>query len=403
MVGPLSQVMKVLFAWELGAGMGHLSPHEPLLRHLCQLGHEVVVVAQNVVKARRAFRDLSLVTLQCPMNLEKPDPVYRPTPSMAHVLHNSGFSRAESLKARIQSWQELLELIRPDLVVGDYYPTLQLALLDREIGQVVLGNGFTLPPAIKPLPDFSVFQGRKFPKFPQGEEQTLGVINQALQSLRLPLLTSLSELWHKRGLCLLKTLEELDHYGDRNDGIYLGVPPSPRGKKPHWPTRGERRIFAYLKPDQLVGDLLAGLQRTNCQVIIAGDGLSSSLENQFSSPSLRFEREAVDLYETLESADLVVNNANHGSSAHSLLEGVPLVMVPQQLEQRLFSSRLQSQGLALEMTGTSEKYLDSLLNKGLESAELRQNVHSFQQKYRDFKFADYQKRLLEQIASVAAL
>ena len=399
----ITPLMKVLFSWEIGAGMGHLHPHEPVLKHLCEVGHEVIVIARDVAKARKAFGHLSLTTLQSPISLEKPDPIYRPTPSMAHILHNVGYSEPESLRARIMSWQELVRLIQPELVLLDYSPTLQLALLSSNIPQVVIGTGFSVPPEQSVLSTFSLFQGKKFSGIPDGEARTLSVVNQALASLGLPTLMTLGDIWHSRCRCILKTFKELDHYPHRENGIYIGVPPSQRGIEPIWPEQGERRIFAYLKPNQLIGDTLEALKATGCQVLVSGDGLSRSVQKQFTGPSMRFESQAINLYEVLNTTDLVLNNANHGTSSHCLVEGVPLVVMPLQLEQQLLARQLCQAELALEAKDPSVEDIRQVLRQGLESQRLRKKVLGFQEKYQGLSVKLYLERLLEEIAKVAVI
>ncbi len=56
----------ILFAWELGGGMGHLTNIAPLARHLAQQGHEVAVALRDLSRAAIVFPGDDVQILQAP-------------------------------------------------------------------------------------------------------------------------------------------------------------------------------------------------------------------------------------------------------------------------------------------------------------------------------------------------
>lgn len=352
--------MRIVFGWELGAGMGHVSPHRRLLAELAARGHDVQVIARDVARAELAYAGLDFPIFQAPLALSKPDPVFHPTATMAQVLHNAGLNESDAVLARTHAWDRLLDWMRPDLVLMDYAPTLQLALRGRPISAVIFATGYFVPPPVIPVPVFYTMRGRLPAHVTSTEEATLDVCNRVLDARGQPPLNGLSSLWHDACLPILKTYPELDHYPERQGGTYVGSPPSPRGIRPKWPSGPGPRIYAYLKPYQTIGDLLEVLTRTGHPTLVAGDGLPDSLIKAHQSDTLHFEKGAIDLYETFETAALAITNGNHGTTAHALLCGVPVLCVPLHLEQSILAARVQEHGaglitLAQVATGIGEK------------------------------------------------
>src|SRR5207249_4799317 len=96
----------------------------------------------------------------------------------ADILCLRGFGAVEDLLPLVRGWDRLIEQVQPELVVCDHSPTLVLSAY-RRLPTVLVGNGFTLPPA-----DQSTFPlllpGRALL---QSEDQLLGVV-QEVQRIR---------------------------------------------------------------------------------------------------------------------------------------------------------------------------------------------------------------------------
>ena len=60
----------VLVAWELGAGLGHVSPLQPIVDQLVRRGHQVWLALRNVNGATMIF-DPAVRVLQAPIRTEK--------------------------------------------------------------------------------------------------------------------------------------------------------------------------------------------------------------------------------------------------------------------------------------------------------------------------------------------
>jgi UDP:flavonoid glycosyltransferase YjiC (YdhE family) len=116
---------RILCAWELGGGTGHLHILGPVGQALRARGHDVTYVLRDLVTASRfsAFSDAQL--LQAPINSR----VSRLPPSInyAELLNRVGYLDVDVLSALIEAWRGLLRLVGPDLVLAEHSPTALIA------------------------------------------------------------------------------------------------------------------------------------------------------------------------------------------------------------------------------------------------------------------------------------
>ena len=157
--------LRILFGWEFGAGLGHVTRFRPIGDRLVAAGAEVVVALLDLDRAgpfldpatartRPGYRLLQAPRWNLPSN-----PAIRkiPTHSFADVMRLIGYGRGPALAPRLTAWESIIDEVRPDLVVGDFSPTLNLAARGR-VPRIVIGNGYTIPPAGRPLPPIRPWQ-----------------------------------------------------------------------------------------------------------------------------------------------------------------------------------------------------------------------------------------------------
>lgn len=116
----------------------------------------------------------------------------------------------------------------------------------------------------------------------------------------------------------------------------------PRLPNVDWTSRTGPRVFAYLRPS-ISGceQLLTAMQQLDADVLCAVPGLPGDWIGRFDK--LRFVTHPVDLAALLPRAELVISYGA-GAIATALLAAVPVLLIPQVVEQYLA-------GLALERTG----------------------------------------------------
>ena len=121
---------QILFAWELGGGLGHLTPLVPLVRRLRECGHRVVAAARDLSRIDTLFAGIDVTYLQAPVKMARSADQFDPPRTFAHILHNNGFAQPAELRAMAGAWRSLYRLVDPDLVVFDHSPTALLAARD---------------------------------------------------------------------------------------------------------------------------------------------------------------------------------------------------------------------------------------------------------------------------------
>ena len=87
---------KVLCAWELGGGLGHVQSLLSVARALAEQGHEPVCAFQNVIDGSTLWRDLPFPVLQAPVwhNRAFPGGGFA---SFADILAYHGYAEADDL------------------------------------------------------------------------------------------------------------------------------------------------------------------------------------------------------------------------------------------------------------------------------------------------------------------
>ena len=154
------------------------------------------------------------------------------------VLVTAGFADPGKLATIARSWRALIALVKPDVIVADHSPGLQVACYGSGIPLVAIGTGYTLPPL-----EYGQFPPIRADRAPVTSEE--GVLK-----IAAPIATesgaappqSLPELFRAPHRFVF-SLPELDPYrAMRQEQLYLPPEPLPEfvatGPEPH--------LFVYL-------------------------------------------------------------------------------------------------------------------------------------------------------------
>lgn len=139
----------VLFAWELGDGLGHVSRLLPIAKALRAEGVRCVFAVRNLVNCHPLVAREGFPVFAAPIvaPYEAPDLHGKPIASMGDVLATVGYSEPAKLAALVAAWEAIIDSVAADLIVADYSPTAALAAFGRT-PVVHIGDWFTLPPGI---------------------------------------------------------------------------------------------------------------------------------------------------------------------------------------------------------------------------------------------------------------
>ena len=171
---------KVLFAWELGAGLGHIMQFAPLANGLAALGHRVFAALRELRSAVGTL-DPAVQLLAAPFRNGLP-PTPRATRNFADLLQDVTFESERMLGGHVAAWRTIYGLVKPDLIVFDHSPTALLAARGMNVRKLVIGVGFLVPPDLCPFPALTPRAQTVGDDIAATEEQVLERANRVLAS-----------------------------------------------------------------------------------------------------------------------------------------------------------------------------------------------------------------------------
>lgn len=379
---------RILIAWELGAGIGHLARCLQLARGLGQRGHSVVLALKDVRLPGGPEMPRGITILPAPLTPQLRQAA-RPLVNYADILCHCGFAEAPDLAARLVAWQGILALARPTVLIGDHAPTALLAARLSGIPHMAIGNGFAIPPAVFPWPSIRPWETVADEDLTVAEERLDRTTAAAQKRLGYSTTVRMRELFGDRDV--LDTFAELDHYGERPNGRYVGpIISVPHALPVDWQSREGSRVLAYLRPETPgFTTILQAFARLDAEVLCIAPGLAPIMAKRLATRRLRLALTPVDLPPLLAKADLAVNYGNSGFSTQALLAGVPLLMSPRHVEQRLFAHRIEALGAGeLFNPHADVEAATNHLQALLHSISHRQAAQAFASGYRRFSPED---------------
>ena len=334
---------KIEFAWELGAGTGHVTTLLPIAAAMKARGHAARFFLRDLSSgadlegAKEIPREGAPVwtgpaTIEAPLNL-------------GEILMNFGYHHAPQHKALIDAWRERLQ--GSHAVVANVAPAAHLAARTLGIPSFEVSQGFHAPPPGMPSPPLRHWEPAPRARLEASDRRVLEVINTVLQGYGSRPLGSLGELFADR--LMLLTYPELDIYSERGPSDYYGITDSGEGKAaPAWPGGEGPRLFAYLYSYfKGLEPLLAAIAARRQPALVFCRGIDARLREKYAGSSIHFAAEAMAVSRVLPGADIVVCHASHQMTAQALLAGKPALLLPTQLEQFLIMRRVVRFGAGL--------------------------------------------------------
>ncbi len=338
----------ILFTWELGANLGHVTTIGPVARELSGRGHRVAAALRDLTNAAHIFRGSGVELLPaCSHYAAK-----RQMVTYADLLANAGFADAPVLSAHVAAWRNMIRLVKPDVLVCDHSPTALLAGRCYDVPCVTLGTGFYVPPNECPLPAL-------IPGESDIEHRVLDTVNLVLRANRRPAMERLADLYHNSTTHLLTTFPDLDHFGPRTDAEYFGPVCDAPGSE-----SVSTRVFAYLRPFHGLEPLLTLLARRGIATTAVVPSVKDELRSKFHGTSVVLRSTPVELASTMCNASLSITHASHGATASSLMAGCPTLLFPTQTEQYMLGQVVERLGCGMiaRPNGVAEA-LDRLLEE----------------------------------------
>ena len=340
---------RIVLAWELGNNLGHVAGFLPLGQELRRRGHQLILILQNLSQVSSLPLSSGLSLLQAP--LWQGNVPASPPANYAEILLHYGFLEPDGLSALVNAWRNLFTLINPNLVIFDHAPTALLASRGLSLSRALLGTGFCSPPRLSPFPPMRWWQPHSEQVLTDNEAAILSTANKVLARHDVAPMAQLTDLFEvdEDFLC---TVRELDHYPQRDaKSRYWG----PRfafggGHLPTWTAGAGKRVFAYLDPSyDGLQSLLRDLADLDAQVLVYIPNLAAAEIPSYPSSRLRFIATSVDLERIAGHCDVGITHAGHGTSSALLLAGIPLLLLPLQLEQFMTAMNVANLGAGIAL------------------------------------------------------
>lgn len=344
----------ILFTWEFGAGLGHLTRMLPVARRLYDAGHRLTIVAQRPQAAAevidRHFPGATGVqVLQGPFWPAPRDPAARqvPTAVLADVVRLFEFQNVDKLRAMIARWEQVVATAAPDLVVADFSPTLALTVKGR-LPLVMLGNGYTIPPAGRPLPPMRPWRDVVHPFSRAHEAEMTFAVNRAQHHRQGPAIDHFADLFNGDASCVC-TIPAFDPYAR-----YRSVPTltpfniAPIIAGPPLAERPEDTAALYMDAGHpALAPVLQALERLP-QVRV--EAYIANRPDDWMPPSqpagVTFRERPLDFAEVLPRCRLLIHHAGLGTAYAAVLAGTPQLVLPLNLEHAITAHGCRTMGVA---------------------------------------------------------
>lgn len=337
---------RILFTWELGGNLGHLSRQLMIARVLKRRGNRCLFAVRDADIAAFQLSADGFEYAQAPFHCS-PEHEPRVLASYADILSFNGYASPEQLSGLVDAWFELFGRFHPDVIVTEYSPTAVLSATLAGIPVMRIDTGFGLPPDERPFPGFRAGFGRSDAEALAGEQALLTTVNTVCGKLGRPGFKSLQEML-ATDRDLLTTVPELDHYQGRRFGSYIGpLFNITDGRDAYWPDRPGRRVFVYLRPFEGLETVLQTLADGSFSTIAVVTGIAPELIRRYESDRFRISAHPLRVADLLPGADLAITHGGHGLASACLHFGIPMLLIPQVIEQLMTARNFERLGTGI--------------------------------------------------------
>jgi UDP:flavonoid glycosyltransferase YjiC (YdhE family) len=389
---------RILLTWELGLNLGHLARLLPIASRLKAHAHNVLVATREIPAAVSVLGSVGIPFVEA-SHLSHELPLQRRASGYADILLSQGWGDVNVLWGLTQSWLNLMRMFHPDLVVHDYSPTARLATYIANIPAVHVGNGFELPPPTAPLPAFTGFSWATIENAESSEQ--IAVRNATAVAARFGHrgIAALRNLFDDSP-SVLATFPELDHYGPRQNGCYIGpLLPAINAATIDWPE-GRRRAYAYLRPDtENVKAILGGLRSSDISAVCFAPGFTQERLEAFRSSRICFTSRPIDLKHLTSDAGVCISYGAEGTVAAFMLAGVPQLICPWHVVHHMAARRIEALGAGIVLRGAhTRESVVAELERVFADHQFKIQAQVFAERHRRFSpegAADAATRIIE--------
>ena len=364
--------ISVAFCWEIGGGLGHVTPIQPIATKLLEAGERVSIIARHPRAVAKVFGSRldqaserssgQLRIFTAPHQFDRPLPPRVRLRSIAEVYLHAAFDDVNEAAGRIAVWTSLFDAHRITVVVADHAPTALLAARVAGLPVIELGTPFSVPPILDPPPPFPGIP-IKPERDRESSQRLLDVMNNAAENESVAQaserssevhawqpLRSVSDLFAKSTERFLWTDPALDPIGHRTRERFIGLPERTQtafGSIPTWPqpvsgASSSRRVLVYLKSPQAIGRLERELGGTaNSVLVLQSPGNGGGPQPP---PNILSPPELLPFEQVAAAADVAIIEGGASTTIQCLRAATPVVFLPSNFEQAITAEHVASKG-----------------------------------------------------------
>ena len=334
----------IFYAWELGAGFGHIDRMVGVTGILERAGHRVIHAAKDLRRFASRIDRSSETLLQAPMALEPRS--NRQAINYSDVLQMCGYTSADTVTALLGAWAALIDHSGADVVLLDHAPSAALAA--RGLGRpfVLICNGFEIPPQTLPMASLQPWKDAGAAARTKADRSTVAVINEAHARRGWTPIESVAELFSPHN-SIIASPRILDHYGPREGDWNYATALTPGGSthRQPWPRRKRTpHIFAYLSGNAANVAWLTALARDHAVLAYLRD-LPDDAQRELKRRGVVVAQRPLDTDWACQNADLVLCHGGMGMLSACLRNACPVVVAPQHPEQTLSAYHISNAGI----------------------------------------------------------
>jgi hypothetical protein len=328
----------ILFAWELGEGLGHLPPLKAIATAAKAEGATPVFALRDTEQTQGALAEVGAQILPAPF-WPTPAAPGEPSGTYADILSANGFGMAASLRSLIDAWSLVIDRVRPDLIVCEHAPGAAITAHGR-IPVAMTGSGFVVPPV----------DGADFPSYepgkgaPQRQRAVLDVMQEVFGALKRSTPQTITEPFCGafRGVY---TFPELDTYRSVRREAALGpIEPVP----PLTPLPVKQRLFVYSAADlAMINELTQALMELGPQASAYFRGQLGARGAVLKSRGITLYERAPALASVLGEASAVFSHGGTGFTCAALAAGRPHILYPRHFEAQSTARALEEYGAGI--------------------------------------------------------
>ena len=334
----------VLIGWELGAGRGHAERLVPIVTAYRAKGWKVIAALRDARLGadvlgphQSASKGGHLTIMRAPIfshtGMER-----GPVHSLAEILAKTGFDKPALVRPLIAGWEAILTRCRPDLAISDSAPSLNIVARGR-IPLIVIGNGWTVPPDIDPPAIFVPAPKNSHPSR-VAADAVLSVMRAAVSNVTP--VAFFSDLL-RGDVNFVCSLGETDPYRHcRTERLY-------------WPF--EIAAPAAVPPDERFGGLIYLPKNHQARSVIEQQAahLGMRFDAFFNegqervSPNLFVHDRPMDFASVIPRKRVVVHHGGLGTAIWCMVNQVPQIIFPGDLEKLLIAKGIVEGGFGIAM------------------------------------------------------